>query len=97
MTTNNGGDANAHTDGIRRFGIEVMNSLPYEPNADQMMLIAQFGHFLFHRSDDAVFLLGGYAGFHECHITPDWLLIYQIYEEELYLLLSRTGSHSDLF
>ena len=42
-------------------------------------------------------LLGDYAGFHECHITPDWLLIYQIYEEELYLLLSRTGSHSDLF
>ena len=32
-------------------------------------------------------LLGDYAGFHECHITPDWLLIYQIYEEELYLLL----------
>lgn len=44
-----------------------------------------------------VFLIGDYAGFHECHITPDWLLIYQIYEEELYLLLSRTGSHSDLF
>ena len=42
-------------------------------------------------------LLGDYAGFHECHITPDWLLIYQIHEEELYLLLSRTGSHSDLF
>ena len=40
-------------------------------------------------------LLGDYAGFHECHITPDWLLIYQIYEEELYLLLSRTGSHSE--
>ena len=30
-------------------------------------------------------------------IGVDWLLIYQIYEEELYLLLSRTGSHSDLF
>ena len=42
-------------------------------------------------------LLGDYAGFHECHITPDWLLIYEIYEEALYLLLSRTGSHSDLF
>ena len=42
-------------------------------------------------------LTGNYAGCRECHITPDWLLIYQIYEEELYLLLSRTGSHSDLF
>ena len=42
-------------------------------------------------------LVGDYSGFHECHITPDWLLIYQIYDEELYLLLSRTGTHSDLF
>ena len=42
-------------------------------------------------------LSGDYIGCRECHITPDWLLIYQIYEEELYLLLSRTGSHSDLF
>ena len=42
-------------------------------------------------------LVGDYHGFHECHITPDWLLIYQIYEDELYLLLSRTGTHSDLF
>lgn len=42
-------------------------------------------------------LLGDYSGFHECHITPDWLLIYQIYDDELYLLLSRTGTHSDLF
>ena len=36
-------------------------------------------------------LSGDYIGCRECHITPDWLLIYQIYEEELYLLLSRTG------
>ena len=41
-------------------------------------------------------LTGNYAGCRECHITPDWLLIYQIYEEELYLLLSRTGSHLSL-
>ena len=42
-------------------------------------------------------LTGDWVGHRECHIQPDWLLIYQIYEEELYLLLSRTGSHSDLF
>lgn len=33
----------------------------------------------------------------ECHITPDWLLIYEINEKELILYLPRTGTHSDLF
>lgn len=42
-------------------------------------------------------LTGDYGGFRECHITPDWLLVYQIREKELLLLLSRTGTHSDLF
>lgn len=42
-------------------------------------------------------LSGNFAGFRECHITPDWLLIYRYHEEELLLLLSRTGTHSDLF
>ena len=42
-------------------------------------------------------LTGNYAGFRECHITPDWLLIYRIDHDELILFLSRTGSHSDLF
>ena len=42
-------------------------------------------------------LTGNYLGFRECHVEPDWLLIYQIKDDELILLLSRTGSHSDLF
>lgn len=42
-------------------------------------------------------LSGNYNGFRECHIAPDWLLIYQINNNELVLVLSRTGSHSDLF
>lgn len=42
-------------------------------------------------------LTGDYGGFRECHITPDWLLVYQIRESELILFLSRTGTHSDLF
>ena len=33
----------------------------------------------------------------ECHITPDWLLIYEISDNELLLYLTRTGTHSDLF
>lgn len=42
-------------------------------------------------------LIGDYAGLRECHITPDWLLIYEIADEELILFLTRTGTHSDLF
>lgn len=42
-------------------------------------------------------LTGDYSGFRECHILPDWLLIYRVDDEELFLLLSRTGTHSDLF
>ena len=42
-------------------------------------------------------LTGIWKGFRECHIKPDWLLIYQIVKERLILSLSRTGSHSDLF
>ena len=42
-------------------------------------------------------LTGDYKGFRECHIQPDWLLIYRIDKGELFLFLSRTGTHSDLF
>lgn len=41
-------------------------------------------------------LTGNFSGCRECHITPDWLLVYEIYEE-LLLYLTRTGTHSDLF
>lgn len=42
-------------------------------------------------------LIGEYTGCRKCHITPDWLLIYQISNDELILFLTRTGTHSDLF
>ena len=42
-------------------------------------------------------LTGNYAGFRECHIQPDWLLIYAIDGNQLVLTASRTGTHSDLF
>jgi mRNA interferase YafQ len=40
-------------------------------------------------------LSGNYSGYKECHIEPDWLLIYRYSDGEL--LLNRTGNHSDLF
>ena len=41
-------------------------------------------------------LSGNWVGFRECHIAPDWLLIYQIDGKELILFLTRTGTHADL-
>ena len=40
-------------------------------------------------------LVGNYKGRHECHIEPDWILIYKTLSKEI--LFERTGSHSDLF
>ena len=42
-------------------------------------------------------LSGDWAGHRECHILPDWLLIYRIEDNVLVLTLARTGTHSDLF
>ena len=42
-------------------------------------------------------LKGNWNGFRECHIAPDWLLIYRYEENVLILVLQRTGTHSDLF
>ena len=42
-------------------------------------------------------LSGNWSGHRECHIQPDWLLVYRIEEGVLVLTLARTGTHSDLF
>jgi mRNA interferase YafQ len=41
-------------------------------------------------------LTGNFIGFRECHILPDWLLMYKIDKGRLILTASRTGTHSDL-
>ena len=42
-------------------------------------------------------LTGDYVGFRECHVQPNWLLVYRVEDDDLILFLSRTGTHSDLF
>ena len=42
-------------------------------------------------------LSGNWLGHRECHIQPDWLLIYRIEEDFLVLTLTATGTHADLF
>lgn len=42
-------------------------------------------------------LMGNYKGFRECHIKPDWLLLYSINKSTLILVLTDTGTHADIF
>ena len=42
-------------------------------------------------------LSGNWSGYRECHVAPDWLLIYRIDSKEPVIILTRTGTHSDLF
>lgn len=42
-------------------------------------------------------LTGNWHGYRDCHIEPDWVLIYRIDDDALILLATRTGTHSDLF
>jgi mRNA interferase YafQ len=42
-------------------------------------------------------LIGNYASRRECHIEPDWLLIYKLDKEQNLIIFERTGTHSDLF
>ncbi|AMD95846.1 type II toxin-antitoxin system YafQ family toxin [Leptotrichia sp. oral taxon 847] len=42
-------------------------------------------------------LSGKYSGTRECHVEPDWLLVYEIIDDVLMLVLYRLGSHSELF
>lgn len=42
-------------------------------------------------------LMGNYKGTRECHIEPDWLLVYEIKDDVLILMLYRLGTHSELF
>ena len=41
-------------------------------------------------------LKGNYSGYYDCHVQPDWILIYKIEKEKLILLLFDIGTHSDL-
>ena len=54
------------------------------------------GETLPERNEDHA-LTGDWVGHRECHILPDWLLVYRIDDDVLVLTLARTGTHSDLF
>ncbi|MCD8074703.1 MAG: type II toxin-antitoxin system YafQ family toxin [Lachnospiraceae bacterium] len=63
---------------------------------DEVVAMLSLGQILPEKYKDHS-LSGNWVGHRECHILPDWLLIYRIEEDVLVLTLSRTGTHSDLF
>ncbi len=71
----------------RGFNIELL---------DDMIRKLASGEILEEKYKDHA-LTGKWTGYRECHIQPDWLLVYHIKENVLVLTLSRTGTHSDLF
>lgn len=71
----------------RGYNIELLNDVVNKIAAQERLDEKYMDHAL----------SGEYNDFRECHITPDWLLVYQVIENELILFLSRTGTHSDLF
>ena len=84
----------------RRFKKEFQQSLRQEGHTPEMFQTVL--NYLIHEKplpekyrDHK--LSGGYNGYRECHIAPDWLLVYKTDAKKLVLVLTRTGSHSDLF
>ena len=63
---------------------------------DKVVTALQCGEPLPEKNKDHA-LTGNWIGHRECHIQPDWLLIYRVIEDTLILSLVRTGTHSDLF
>lgn len=73
----------------------IKRGLDTERLVEVIKLIASGEQLPERYSDHA--LQGEYLGCRECHIQPDWLLVYELDDKELYLYLIRTGTHSDLF
>ena len=63
---------------------------------DEIVTLLAMGEALPEKNKDHA-LTGDWVGHRECHILPDWLLVYRVENDVLVLTLSRTGTHSDLF
>lgn len=67
-----------------------------ENKLNEIILLLSLGKTLPIKNKDHA-LTGNYSGFRECHIQPDWLLIYSMDNKVQIIRLVRTGSHADLF
>ena len=86
-----------HTTKQFRKSLKRVEKRGYNTNLlDEVVEILAKGEKLPEKNKDHS-LRGNFIGHRECHITPDWLLVYKITEKGLILLLTDTGTHSDLF
>lgn len=83
---------NAYKKGYKRAKKRGLNLQLIDDVVDEL----RQGHKLDAKYRDHA-LHGNWEGFRECHIQPDWLLIYLIEDDILTLTLSETGTHSELF
>lgn len=79
----------------RDFKLAMKRSMKIELLEEVIAMLAMGEKLPDKHKDHA--LTGNWVGHRECHILPDWLLIYRIEDEVLVLTLARTGTHSDLF
>lgn len=82
-----------------RFKKDIKLAKKQGKNLDKLFIVVEKlanGEVLEQKYRDHA-LTGNYFNTRECHIEPDWLLIYEIIDEVLVLSLQRIGSHSDLF
>ena len=63
---------------------------------ERVIMLLAAGETLPEKNKDHA-LTGNCVGHRECHILPDWLLVYRVEDDVLVLTLTRTGTHSDLF
>lgn len=76
------------------YKLAMKRGLPIEKLDDVIRMLARGETLPASYRDHA--LTGNWKGHRECHIAPDWLLLYLAYEDALVLTLVRTGSHTDL-
>ena len=85
-----------HTTAFKRdYKLAIRRNLPIE-KLQAVVAKLQNGEDLPPANRDHA-LTGPWANHRECHVAPNWLLIYQIFENVLVLELTRTGTHSNLF
>ena len=77
------------------YKLSIKRGLPIEALDNVIKMLAKESPLPEHYKDHE--LSGVWSGFRECHILPDWLLIYTVSQNKLVLTLTRTGTHSDLF
>lgn len=73
----------------------LKRGLPKDELDDVVRMLSMGDPLPFKYKDHA--LTGNWAGYRECHVRPDWLLVYKIDDNTITLLLTRTGTHEDIF